>query len=223
MQENISFDEQEIKKQHDLKNLRELIAKSLSKGSKTDEDLKKEIPDAKYEEILSVLKNMLSLKLITKEGFPVKYSLSQDIIKTLEKRKELSATDKNPIRVSIIIESKSDSKSALREAMEKILTSLKEDKAYFVYDSSLAEIVVHDDLFSTYISAEVSCADLFNLFRLIYYYGVTSIDVLKPEKLNIGISDLQNSLQTMVDMVHGYADIIYDLKKKNDLLSKNLK
>jgi hypothetical protein len=107
--------------------------------------------------------------------------------------------------------------------MEKILSSLKEDNAYFVYDSSLAEIVVHDDLFSTYISAEVSCADLFNLFRLIYYYGVTSIDVLRPDKLNVPISDLQNSLQTIVDMVHGYAGMIYDLKKKNDLLSKNMR
>jgi len=107
--------------------------------------------------------------------------------------------------------------------MEKILKSLKEDSAYFVYDSTLADIVVHDDLFSTYISAEVSCADLFHLFRLIYYYGVTAIDVIKPEKLNVGISDLQNSLQTIVDMVHGYAGMIYDLKKKNEMLSKKLK
>ena len=220
MQENTSFDEQEIKKQYDLKNLRDLIAKSLSKNAKTDDDLKKEFPEAKYEEILAVLKNMLSLKLIKKEGFPVKYSLSDEISKTLEQRKELSNTDRNPIKVSIIIESKSDNKTVLREAMEKILSSLKEDKEYFVYDSSLAEIIVHDDLFSTYISAEVSCKDLFNLFRLIYYYGVTSIDVLKPEKLNVGISDLQNSLQTIVDMVHGYAGMIYELKQKNDLLSK---
>jgi hypothetical protein len=223
MAEEISFKEQEIKKENDLKNLRDLIAKSLHKSPKTDDDLKKEFSNASYEEILTVLKNMLSLKLIKKEGFPVKYHLSDEIKKTLERRKELSENDKNLIRVSIIIESKSDDKTVLREAMEKILKSLKEDSAYFVYDSTLADIVVHDDLFSTYISAEVSCADLFNLFRLIYYYGVTAIDVLKPEKLNVGISDLQNSLQTIVDMVHGYAGMIYDLKKKNEILSKKLK
>ncbi len=223
MDENLSFKEQEIKKQHDLLELRNLIAKSLSKGEKTDEELKKEIPSASYEDILAVLKNMLSLKLIKKEGYPVKYSLSEEILKTLEKRKEMSENDKNIIRVSIIIESKSDDKTALREAMEKILSSLKKDETYFVYDSSLADIVVHDNLFSTFISSEVSCPDLFSLIRLIYFYGVTSIDIIKPEKLTIPISDLQNSLQTMVDMVHGYADIIYDLKKKNDVLSKNIK
>jgi hypothetical protein len=220
MAENTSFREQETKKNYDLKNLRDLIAKSLNKSSKTDEDLKKEFPNAGYEEILSVLKTMLSLKLIKKEGFPVKYYLSDEIKKTLERRKELSENDKNQIRVSIIIESKSDDKKTLRESMDKILKALKEDSVYFVYDSSLADIVVHDDLFSTYISAEVSCENLFNLFRLIYYYGVTSIDVLRPEKLNVGISDLQGSLETLVDMTHGYASMIYDLKRKNELLSR---
>lgn len=223
MQEDISFKEEEIKKNYDLKELRNIIAKSLAKGDKTDQDLKKEIPNAKYEEILEVLKTMLSLKLIKKDGFPVKYSLSEEIKDTLEKRKSLSENDTNPLRVAIIIESKSNDKTSLREAMEKILTSLKNDDNYFIYDASLADIVVHDDLFSTYISAEVSCRDLFNLFRLIYYYGVTSIDVLRPEKLNVSLSDLQNSLSTIIDMVHGYTDMIYDLKRKNDVLSKNLR
>jgi type III secretion system FlhB-like substrate exporter len=220
MQEDASFKEQELKKQHDLLELRNIIAKSLSKGAKTDQELKQEIPDAKYEEILEVLRKMLSLKLIKKEGFPVKYSLSDEIVKTLEKRKEMSENDLNKIRTSIIIESKANDKATLREAMEKILKSLKEDKVYVVYDATLADIVVHDDLFSTYISAEVSCPDLFNLFRLIYYYGVTEIDIIKPEKLTVPISDLQHSLATITDMVHGYTNIIYDLKRKNELLTK---
>jgi hypothetical protein len=220
MQEDASFKEQELKKQHDLLELRNIIAKSLSKGAKTDQELKQEIPDAKYEEILEVLRKMLSLKLIKKEGFPVKYSLSDEIVKTLEKRKEMSENDLNKIRTSIIIESKANDKATLREAMEKILKSLKEDQVYFVYDATLADIVVHDDLFSTYISAEVSCPDLFNLFRLIYYYGVTEIDIIKPEKLTVPISDLQHSLATITDMVHGYTNIIYDLKRKNELLTK---
>jgi len=223
MDEDITFKEQEIKKQNDIKELRGLIAKSLSKGAKTDQELKKELSNASYEEIINTLKHMLSLKLIKKDGFPVKYSLSDEIVNTLEKRKELSDKDLNPIRVSIIIESKANDKKALREAMEKIMDSLKKDEAYFVYDASLADIMVHEDLFSTFISAEVSCGDLFNLFRLVYYYGVTSIDILRPEKLTIKISDLQNSMQTMVDMIHGYAEMIYDLKRKNEVLSKNLR
>ena len=223
MSEDISFKEEQLKKTNDLIELRNLIAKSLSVSPKTDEELKKEFPNAKYEEIIAVLKKMLSLKLITKEGYPVKYSLSPEIKDELSRRKEISENDLNQIKVAIIIESKSEDKRALREAMEKIMTSLKKDENYVVYDANIEDIVVHDDLFSTYISAEVSCADLFNLFRLIYYYGVTSIDILKPEKLTVPISDLQNSLQTMVDMVHGYADIIFDLKKKNDALSKNMR
>ncbi|NCC70903.1 hypothetical protein EOM09_04945, partial [bacterium] len=39
MSETLSFNEEDIKKQHDLIELRNLIAKSLSKSPKTDEEL----------------------------------------------------------------------------------------------------------------------------------------------------------------------------------------
>lgn len=221
-EENLTREEQELKQDVDQKALRDLIAKSLYKSEKTDLELKKEITNVSYEKLMLALKNMLALKLIKKQGFPVKYSLSQEILDTLEKRKKLSENDKNVIKVEIIIESKADDKTALREMMEKLLKTLKEDESYLVYDANIAEIVVHDSLFSTYISAQVSCLDLFTLFKLIYFYGVTSIEILKPDKLMVPISDLQNSLHVLVDMVHGYTNIIYDLKRKNEILSKKV-
>jgi hypothetical protein len=216
-----SYKNQELKKINNIKELKNEIARQLYKGIKTEEDLKKAIPGASYNELSTALANMLKLKLIKKEGYPVKYSISDDIVKKLEQRKEISESDKNAIRVSIIIESKSDNKGKLREAMEGILNSLRNDERYVIYESTLADIIVHDDLFSTYIDAEVSCGNLNALLRLIYFYGVTTIDVIKPEKLQVPISDLQESLFTVVDMTHGYADMIFQLKKQNAQLSKN--
>jgi hypothetical protein len=216
IEEPISFKDEELKKNLSIIDLRNLIAKNLSTGDKTEEDLKKLIPGATYEELVLALRNMLTLKLIKKEGFPIKYSLSLDIQEKLSKRKEISNTDQNPIKVSIMIESMASDKGALRKAMEEILERLKNDPNYKVYEASLAEVVVQEatSLFSTYIEAEVSCLDFQSLLKLIYYYGVTSIDVNKPEKLTIPISDLQEGLFAIVDMTHGYADMIYKLKQE---------
>ncbi len=221
-EEPISFKDEELKKNLSIIDLRNLIAKNLSTGDKTEEDLKKLIPGATYEELVLALRNMLTLKLIKKEGFPIKYSLSLDIKEKLAKRKEISNTDQNPIKVSIIIESMASDKGALRNAMEEILERLKNDPSYKVYEANLAEVVVQEatSLFSTYIEAEVSCLDFQSLLKLIYYYGVTSIDVNKPEKLTVSISDLQEGLFAIVDMTHGYADMIYKLKQEMGHLKK---
>lgn len=209
-----TYEEDKQKEINNLDDLKKVIAQRLSKGDKTEDDLQKEIPNATYDLLSKALKELLFLKLIKKEGYPVKYALSEDLVKKLNTRKELAANDKNNIRVSILIESKADNKKGLREGMDQILTKLKADEKYVIYDLDIAEIVVHDDLFSTYISGEVSCASLSEVFRLVYYYGVTSIDVIRPEKLTVSMSDLQESLITIVDMTHGYADMIFNLNKK---------
>lgn len=217
-----TYEEEKQKEINNLDELKKIIAQKLSKGDKTEDELQKEIPNASYDLLSKAIKDLLFLKLVKKEGFPVKYSLSEELLKKLSQRKELAANDKNSIRVNILIESKADNKKALREGMEQIITKLKDDKKYVIYDISIAEIVVHDDLFSTYISGDLSCASLSEVFRLIYYYGVTSIDVIKPEKLIVPISDLQESLLTIVDMTHGYADMIFNLKKKIESLENIL-
>jgi hypothetical protein len=218
----LNYDQEQLKKKRSIVDLQKEIAKAISKEGKDEDELQKSLPNADYDTLVSALKNMLSLKLITKEGYPVKYSLSEGLAQKLFERKQMSENDKNDIRVSILIESKADDKGKLRRAMEDILGKLRIDKTYFLYDSNIADIIVHDDLFSTYISAEVSCATINDLLRLVYFYGVTSIDVIKPTKYNLTMSDLQQSLFTIVDMTHGYAQMIFDLRTKLANLEKTL-
>jgi hypothetical protein len=220
---NLDYEEEQLKLRRNINDLQKEIAKAISKEAKSEDDLLKQFPNIKYDLLVQALKTMLSLKLIKKQGFPVKYSLSDEISKKIIERREISENDKNQMKISILIESKSDDKGKLRKAMEEISSKLKEDKTYLVYDLETAEILVQDDLFSTYISAEVSCATLNDLLRLIYFYGVTSIEVLKPNKLQIPISDLQQSLLTIVDMTQGYAQMIFSLRNKINSLEKLLK
>ena len=216
----LDYESSQLKEKVAMQDLQTLVGKELKNGPRTEDDLLKVIPGAKYDELIKVLKNMLFLKLITKEGYPVVYSLSKEIQEGLIEKKKLSENDKNQLKVAVLIESKANDKGELRKAMEQIADALKKDENYYIYSLDIAEIILHDDLFSTYISAEVSCSTLGSLFRLIYYYGATSVEILRPEKLNVTIGDLQQTSQVITDMTHGYAQMIFQLKQENAELSK---
>ncbi len=216
----LDYESSQLKEKIAMQDLQTLVGKELKNGPRTEDDLLKVIPGAKYDELIKVLKNMLFLKLITKEGYPVVYSLSKEIQEGLTEKKKLSENDKNQLKVAVLIESKANDKGELRKAMEQIADALKKDENYYIYSLDIAEIILHDDLFSTYISAEVSCSTLGSLFRLIYYYGATSVEILRPEKLNVTIGDLQQTSQVITDMTHGYAQMIFQLKQENAELSK---
>jgi len=217
---DLDYESSQLKEQREIMELQGLVGKQLATGPKTEEELMQAIPGAKYEEIVKVLKSMLFLKLITKDGYPVRYSLSSFVQQGIQDKKNILENDKNLIRVAILIESKANDKSELRKAMDTIADSLKKDENYYIYSLDIAEIILHDDLFSTYISAEVSCPSIFSLFRLIYFYGATSVEILKPDKYIISISDLQQTSHIITEMTHGYAQMIYQLKQENAELSK---
>lgn len=219
-EKQLDYESLQLKERFEIQELQNHIGKHLADSAKTEDDLIKLIPNATYDQIVKALKNMLFLKLITKEGFPVKYSLSPLVRDKLTEQKRLSENDKNTIKVAVIIESKSNDKLSLRKGMEQILESLKKDEEYYIYDSSLADIIVHDDLFSTYISANLSCNEINSLFKLVYFYGATSVEVLKPDKFNVTISDLQKTIMIITDMTHGYAEMIHALKRENAALTR---
>lgn len=219
-EKQLDYESLQLKERLEIQELQNQIAKALADSSKIEDDLIKLFPNAKYEQIVQALKNMLFLKLITKAGFPVSYSLAAGIKEKLIEKKKLSENDKNLLKVSVLIESKSSDKLDLRKGMEHILESLKNDNEYLTYDINLAEIILHDDLFSTYISATLSCNSLNSLFKLIYFYGATNVEILKPDKFTTTISDLQRTALIITDMTHGYAQMIFKLKKENEVLSK---
>src|SRR5574344_1158238 len=160
----LDYESSQLKEKIAMQDLQTLVGKELKNGPRTEDDLLKVIPGAKYDELIKVLKNMLFLKLITKEGYPVVYSLSKEIQEGLIEKKKLSENDKNQLKVAVLIEYKANDKGELRKAMEQIADALKKDENYYIYSLDIAEIILHDDLFSTYISAEVSCSTLGSLF-----------------------------------------------------------
>lgn len=183
---------------------------------KTAEELNKQL-NIPYDDLMNELKGLLKLNIISKEGFPTKYHLKEEISGELNRRKEIQEKDPNKLRLSIIIEAKAVSPEILKRELKKIKDALAKEEAFQIYAVKEAEIIESGNHVSSYIEANLSLEDFRAVTRLIFFYAPTSIEVLKPKKLELTADDLQDSLVTMADMVQGYSRVILNHMNKEQL------
>ncbi|HLC37013.1 MAG TPA: hypothetical protein VJK05_05410 [archaeon] len=187
--------------------LQKRIALLLLHEAKTAPELNKQL-NIPYSQLMDELKGMLKLQVVSKEGFPTYFKLNKDITEKVIERRKIASDDSNKLRLNVIIEAKSIDKDLLQKQLERIIKALEEDKDFKVYDISQAEPAKDGDKYSGYIEANLSLKDFRSVTKLIFYYGPTSLEIIKPEKLEIKADDLQDSLIDMIDIMHGYSDFI---------------
>jgi len=95
------------------------IALLLLNEPKTEEELNRQL-NIPYDKLTLELKNMLKLGVITKDGYPTKYKLKQEIIEEVQKRKKISEQDSFKVRIQAIIEFKAIEENLLKKHISKI-------------------------------------------------------------------------------------------------------
>jgi len=197
-----------------------IIAKSLFGKSKTFEELQKEL-GGKAPDLLNELQGMLKLGLISKEGYPTKYILSKQITAKLGERKQLGEKDPHEIRLNIIIESKSTSQKMALESLKTIEKNLRESKEFFVYEVSYSEVKEEAEHYSAFMEVNLSVKDFKAITHLVFLYGPSVIEVLKPSKIELRLHDLQDALIDMSTMVQHYVDMAVKNMTKKELIEFN--
>ncbi len=192
------------------------ISLSILHKPKTAEELVKEF-DLSYDEVMSELKALLKLKLISKAGYPLKNSLKKDIGEAVLRRKDVAEKDPFKIRLNIIIEAQAVEKTLLVKKMREIETALKKDKNYTVYDSSLEKPIKSGEHYTCYLELNLSVKDFPSMVNLMYFYGPSSVEVMKPEKLSMAAAELQDGLGIMCDMIQAYNHSILKLMTRQEL------
>jgi DNA-binding HxlR family transcriptional regulator len=199
------------------------IAKHLMSGPKTVEELSSLtflIPS----KITDELKKMMKLKLVEKEeGFPTKYKIKKSILEEVQKRKEIMEQDKFKIRVKAIIEVQAIEKELLKKQLDKIEEALKKEQNFTVYAAEKAEIIQEGEHFSSYLEVDLTVKDFSSLVRLMFFYGPTSVEVLRPEKIELGLDDLQDGLLEISSMVQAYTEFIAKRLNQEELAEFNKK
>ena len=192
------------------------IAVSLLHGPKTSEELNKQLNIA-FNELNKELNAMLKLKVITKSGYPLRYSLKPEIEKEVRRRKDLSEEDDFRLRVRAIVDVQTIEEALAKKSLDEVEKALRKDKDFTIYDITKAEPIQQGEHFTSYMEADLSVKDFKALVKLMYFYGPTTIEVIWPKKLELSLDDLQEGLMEMAEMIQAYNYHILKMMSKKEL------
>jgi len=86
-----------------------------------------------------------------------------------------------------------------------------------VYKAVLVKVPPIRDAALIKLASSFSVKDFPALVRLVYFFGPTTIEVLRPAKLEIPVEELQDGIMDMVEMVQSYNYHILKLMNKKEL------
>lgn len=192
------------------------IAVLLMSSPKTVEELNKQL-NIPYDELNRGLKEMLKLKLLKVEGYPQKYKLMDNIVEAVHRRKELAEKDPFNLRLKAIIEFKAVELDFLNKHMDELADKLKNEKDFTLYDTYKAEPVRDEGHYSSYLEISLSAKDFTSIVKFMYFYGPTSVEVIKPRKIVLHMDDLQDALMEMAEMIQSYNESMLKTMSKEEL------
>lgn len=194
----------------------------LHKSPKTMEELRKQL-NLPYDKLLEELKKLMDLNLIEKKGYPTKYYIKEGILKKVEERKKISEKDPHKIRIQAMIEVQAIEPNLLKKQLKDIEKKLRDEPDFTVYDVEHADPIKEGENFTGFIEINMSVKDFKTLVYLLFFYGPSAIEVIKPSKLEITAGDLQDGLIDMSNMIHGYTNYITKLMTRKELEDFNKK
>ena len=192
------------------------IALLLIHGPKTPEELNSQL-NIPFNKLTDELKAMMRLGVIEKQGFPTRYALKQNIAEEVQKRKKIAESDFNKLRLRAFIEMQAIEEDLLKKQLDKLEESLNEDKNFTFYSIDKMLIEKQGEYYSTYFEVNFSAKDFASLIRFMFFYGPSSVEVVKPAKIEFSAQDLQDGLMEAADMVQKYSSTIHKLLNREEL------
>jgi hypothetical protein len=74
-----------------------------------------------------------------------------------------------------------------------------------------------EEHYSTFVEINLSVQDFRALVRLMFFYGPTSVEVIKPQKIEFALDDFQDGLLDLGEMIHGYSEYIMGLLSRQQI------
>lgn len=193
------------------------ISLRLLSGPKAIEELSKELK-IPLNALQEKLREMLKLNLIAKQdGFPTKYSLKPEIVEELQRRQKIGEEDKNNIRAKAIIEMIAIEPDLLKKTTEKLIENLKKEPTFTIYDIKTHTVMKQEEDYSTFLDINFSAKDFRAIVRFMYFYGPSSMEIIKPAKIELSAQDFQDGLMDMADMIQAYTQYIAKMMNRQEL------
>ncbi|MDD3083696.1 MAG: hypothetical protein PHP82_01605, partial [Candidatus ainarchaeum sp.] len=101
--------------------------------------------------------------------------------------------------------------------VKKIKEALEKEKDFTIYDIEEAEPIEEDELFSSYLEINLSLKNFPTLIKFLFYYGPTSIEVIKPSKIEINQFEFQEGLIELSEIFQKYANFFTEHLNQEEL------
>ncbi len=192
------------------------IALILLHNPKTAEERRAHL-NIPSDEVMDDGTGLLHLDVVSQDGFPTKYRLKENISNEVKRRKQMSEDDSNKVRLRAIIELQAIEENLLKKQVEKLTEALDKQDQFKIYSMEKAEIGKTGEYFSTFLDINMSLKDFSSVVRFMFFYGPTSIEVVKPAKIEFTAQDFQDGLVEMSDMVQKYTLYVTKLLNRQEL------
>lgn len=192
------------------------IAFSLYNSPKGVDDLNQQL-GIPFDRLNEGLKLMLKLGLVKVEGYPQKYVLTEEVAKGVKRRKEIAEKDPFELRLKAIIEFKAVETDLLGKNMNEVEEKLRKDKDYVIYDIYKAKAEKVGGHYSAYLELNFSAKDFTSIVKFMYFFGPSSVEVIKPQKVVLSMDDLQDALMEMAEMIQSYNAAMLKSMAKDEL------
>jgi hypothetical protein len=199
-----------------VKEEQKAIANLLMREPLTEAELEKKLRFSK-EKLGGVLAQMLELKLVSKDGASGKYSLKQEIIDEVLKRRKIAEVDAFKIRLRVIIDFQAIEKTLLKKHTNKVIDSIKKEKMFTIYSIEKAKTAKDGEMYSSFIEVNLSVKNFSSAIRLLFYYGASSIEVLKPDRITFSQYEFQEGLMDLATIFQSYSRYFMEHLNKEDL------
>lgn len=123
----------------------------------------------------------------------------------------MSQLDEGELRVWMIFEVLAATKETAQESLKDHAEKLSEENVEITKEEfeTVQEVEKpHPEIdkgYSKVYELEMVVKSLPELIEIIISYGPTMVDLLEPEELNLGLKDLQESLNSVTQLIHNYA------------------
>ncbi len=116
------------------------------------------------------------------------------------------------IRSNMMIEALAINKDAVKCALEKHVKGMESIKTSFIYKKEFGEIrevknpiVNIEKAYSYVVELELVSKDFESLLMLVMMYAPTSVEIIEPKDLKLGIGEAQAVLVSVAELVHRFA------------------
>jgi len=194
--------------------LQKKIALELLKGKKSIHELSRATGESDSL-VEKELNSMQKLSLVEKDQDY--FRLKKEISTELKRRNEIEQQDSFKARFRAFVESQAYSEKLVKSNIDTLVEQMEKDQDYKIYAVDKSEPEKQGDLFSGFVEVNFSVKDFNSIIRFVLVFGPSSIELVKPRKIEFTAYELQEGLMDLTGWVYKYNQALVKNMRKQEI------